>query len=81
MSDEALNKHLDWLDECDKARAKATENEKMKEPWIAKTCWDGNARFELHIGENIHVLSLEKGKRLAEDILSLLRELEDSIPF
>ncbi len=73
---EALDRHLQQCDE-DFER----QGERMTEPWVARTCWDGsNARFELHIGGNIYALSLEKGKRLAEYILCLLRE-EDDIPF
>jgi len=45
----------------------------MREPWIAKAKQEGvYERFELHLGDGTHVLSLEDGEKIARDILGLL---------
>ena len=44
----------------------------MGKSWIAKRLDADGERFELHLGGNIYVLSLEEGERIARDILGLL---------
>jgi len=45
----------------------------MSEPWICRASQAGKYdHFELHLGGNIYVLSLEDGEKIARDILGLL---------